>query len=74
MLSMQTGTCATLKLLKAAKNATLLAKCVLFDNWFSSSSTLYSVKEIGCDAIGMVKKIPKMFFRYNGEDMLLTSI
>ena len=29
---------------------------------------------MGYDVIGMVKKTPKMFFRYNGEDMPLTSI
>ena len=63
-----------LELLKAAKTAEIPAKCVLFDSWFSSPSTLHSVKEIGYDVIGMVKKTPKMFFRYNGEDMSLISI
>lgn len=29
---------------------------------------------IGYDVIGMVKKTPKMFFRYNGKDMSLTTI
>ena len=33
-----------------------------------------AVKEIGYDVIGMVKKTPKMFFRYNGGDMTLVSI
>jgi len=32
------------------------------------------VKGIGYDIIGMVKKTPKMFFRYNGEDLSLMSI
>ena len=32
------------------------------------------MKEIGYDVIGMVKKTPKIFFRYNGEDMSLISI
>ena len=32
------------------------------------------MKEIGYDVIGMVKKTPKMFFRYNGDDMSLISI
>ena len=50
------------------------AKYVLFDSWFSSPSSLHSVKEIGYDVIAMVKKTPKMFFRYNGEDMPLTTI
>ena len=33
-----------------------------------------AVKGIGYDIIGMVKKTPKMFFRYNGEDLSLMSI
>lgn len=32
------------------------------------------MREIGYDVIAMVKKTPKMFFRYNGEDMSLISI
>lgn len=74
MLSMQKGTLAMPELLKAAKKATIPASYVLFDSWFSSPSTLHAVKSIGYDVIGMVKKTPKMFFRYNGEDMSLISI
>ena len=62
-----------LTLLETAKKAAIPAKYVLFDSWFSSPSTLHAVKEIGYDVIGMVKKTPKMFFRYNGEDMSLVS-
>ena len=74
MLSMQKGTQAMLELLKATKKANIPAKYVLFDSWFSSPSTLHAVKSIGYDVIGMVKKSPKMFFRYNGEDMSLITI
>ena len=63
-----------LTLLDAAKKAAIPAKYVLFDSWFSSPRTLHAVKSMGYDVIGMVKKTPKMFFRYNGEDMPLTSI
>lgn len=63
-----------LELLKQAKCAAIPAKYVLFDSWFSSPSSIYAVKEIGYDVIAMVKKTPKMFFRYNGEDMSLISI
>ena len=63
-----------LELLESAKKADIPAKYVLFDSWFSSPSSLHSVKEIGYDVIAMVKKTPKMFFRYNGEDMPLTNI
>ena len=73
-LSMQKGTHAMLALLDAAKKASVPAKYVLFDSWFSSPSTLHAVKRIGYDVIGMVKKTPKMFFRYNGGDMSLISI
>ena len=74
MLSMQKGTQAMLELLKAARKSAIPAKYVLFDSWFSSPSTLHAVKSIGYDVIGMVKKTPKMFFRYNGEDMSLITI
>ena len=63
-----------LTLLETAKKAAIPAKYVLFDSWFSSPSTLHAVKGIGYDVIGMVKKTPKMFFRYNGEDMSLVSL
>ena len=74
LLSIQKGTQAMLELLKAAKKAAVPAKYVLFDSWFSSPSTLHAVKTIGYDVIGMVKKTPKMFFRYKGEDMSLITI
>ena len=74
VLSMQKGTLTMLELLKAAQKAAIPASYVLFDSWFSSPGTLHAVKSIGYDVIGMVKKTPKMFFRYNGEDMSLTTI
>lgn len=74
VLSMQKGTLAMPELLKVSKKAAIPASYVLFDSWFSSPSTLHAVKSIGYDVIGMVKKTPKMFFRYNGEDMSLISI
>ena len=73
-LSMEKGTSAMLTLLKEAKKAAIPAKYVLFDSWFSSPSTLHAVKGVGYDVIGMVKKTPKMFFRYKGEDLSLPSI
>ena len=73
-MSVQKGTSVMLELLQHAKNAAIPAKYVLFDSWFSSPSSLHAVKEIGYDVIAMVKKTPKMFFRYNNEDMSLISI
>lgn len=73
-LSMEKGTHTMLTLLDAAKKAAIPAKYVLFDSWFSSPSTLHAVKKTGYDVIGMVKKTPKMYFRYNGYDVSLVSI
>lgn len=73
-LSMLKGTKAMLELLRVAKNSSIPAKYVLFDSWFTSPSTLHSVKGLGYDVIGMVKKSPKMFFRYNGDSQSLVSI
>ena len=74
MLAVEKGTIAMLELLKSAKKADIPAKYVLFDSWFSSPSSLHAVKGMGYDVIAMVKKTPKMFFRYNGEDMPLATI
>ena len=63
-----------LALLETAKKAAIPAKYVLFDSWFSSPSTLHAVKRMDLDVIGMMKKSPKMFFRYDGGDMSLISI
>lgn len=73
-LSVQKGTQVMLELLKTAKAAAIPANYVLFDSWFTSPSAIHSIKEIGYDVIGMVKKTPKMFFRYQGEDQSLISI
>ena len=73
-LSMTKGTQAMLELLKAAKNADIPAKYVLFDSWFSSPKSLHAVKNPGYEVIGMIKKTPKMFFRYNGEALSLIHI
>lgn len=74
MLAVRKGTVAILELLESAKKTGIPAKYVLFDSWFSSPGALHAVKEIGYDVIAMVKKTPKMFFRYQGEDIPLTTI
>ena len=50
-LSMEKGTQAMLTLLDAARKATIPAKYVLFDSWFSSPSTLHAVKSMGYGAV-----------------------
>jgi len=72
--SMQKATEVMLELLRFSKNASIPAKYVLFDRWFTSPSSLHSVKAIGYDVIAMVRKSSKMFFRYQGQDLPLTKI
>ena len=73
-LSMTKGTEVMLELLKAAKTGGIPAKYVLFDSWFSSPKSLHAVKNLGYEVIGMIKKTPKMFFRYNKEELSLINI
>lgn len=73
-LSLTKGTSAMLELLSVAKTAMIPAKHVLFDSWFSSPSTLHAVKALGYDVVAMVKKTPKMFFRFQQADLPLTEI
>ncbi len=73
-LSMTKGTEAMLHLLKMAKTACIPAKYVTFDSWFTSPKSLLAVKNLGFDVIGMVKKTPKMFFEYEGQNLSLIDI
>lgn len=73
-LSMTKGTDAMITLLKTAKASGIPADYVLFDSWFTSPKTIFAIKNLGYDVIGMVKKSPKMTFEYDGQMMPLTEI
>jgi len=74
MMSMTKATSAMLELLSEAKKASIKASHVLFDSWFTSPASIHAVCNLGYHVIAMVKKSPKMHFRYNGTDMPLTEI
>ncbi len=71
---MTKGTEAMLHLLKMAKTTCIPAKYVTFDSWFTSPKSLLAVKNLGFDVIGMVKKTPKMYFEYEGQNLSLIDI
>jgi hypothetical protein len=73
-LSMTKATSVMLELLKEAKRAGIQASSVLFDSWFTSPASIHAVKMLGYHVIAMVKKSPKMFFRYQSVNMPLTEI
>ena len=56
----------------AQKRLNSLPKSMTMQN--INIALVFECLRMGYDVIGMVKKTPKMFFRYNGEDMSLTSI
>ena len=73
-LSMNKGTEAMLKLLKAAKSAKTLADYVLFDSCFSLPETIHAVKSLWYAVITMIKRILKMKFIHNGKALSLMEI
>jgi len=73
-LSVTKATAVAIELLKEAKRAGIKASHVLFDSWFTSPKSIHAICGLGYHVIAMVKKSPKMFFRYNGTDMPLTEI
>jgi len=63
-----------LEMLKEAKEHAIKARYVLFDSWFTMPSTVNSIKEIGFDVIGMVKKSSKIHFIVDGKSVSVKKI
>lgn len=61
-------------LLQEAKEQGFIAKHVLFDSWFAFPNVLARVLGIGFHPIAMVKKSPKVFYRYQGKAITLESL
>lgn len=73
-LAQTKATEALVELLKYAKKFNTPASYVLFDTWFCIGTVIASVKELGYEIIGMVKKSSKVFYLYNGVMQSVTSI
>lgn len=63
-----------LEQLKSAMAEGHTADYVLFDTWFSNPAQLVAVKNLGLDAIGMVKKSPKIHYEFDGKQMTINEI
>jgi hypothetical protein len=63
-----------IEMLDRVKKYSLNAKYVLFDSWFTYPSILLKIKELEYDIIAMVKKMPKLFYSYQGQYMNITKI
>ena len=62
------------EMLQSAVAAGIHAQYVLFDSWFSAPATILKVVAKGLHVIAMVKKTPKIHYRYNGEMLSCTEI
>ncbi len=63
-----------LELIKRALVAGIKADYVLFDTWFSSPAQLIDIKNLGLNAIAMIRKSSKIKYLYNGERYNLNKI
>ena len=73
-LSRTKGTKAMLELIRKALSTGINADYVLFDTWFSSPAQLIDIKNLGLDAIAMIRKSSKIRYFYNGEQLNLNKI
>ena len=60
-------------MIKRILSAGIRAQYLLMDSWFMMPATVSTLAEY-IDVIGMVKKTPKIFYRYNGHAMGLMAI
>lgn len=63
-----------INLLKSALKAGHHADYVLFDTWFSNPAQLIAVKNIGLDAIAMIKKSSRIYYEYEGQQLSIQKI
>lgn len=68
------ATAVMLELLEQAIKSNMKASYVLFDTWFCSPSSLFSVKKLELDVIAMAKKTPKIHYIVDGKKKSLTEI
>lgn len=73
-LAQMKGTEVMIELIKRALSAGHTADYVLFDTWFSSPAQLVAVKNLGLDAIAMIKKSSRIYYEYEGEPLSIKKI
>lgn len=73
-LAQYKGTDVMIELLKRALSAGHRADYVLFDTWFSNPAQLISVKDLGLNAIAMIKKTSRIFYEYEGQQLSIKKL
>ena len=73
-LAQMKGTDAMLELIKTDQATGHQADYVLFDSWFPNPAQLLAVKNLGLDAIAMIKKSSRIRYEYNGKQLSIKKI
>ena len=68
------GTVVMIELIKKALASGIKADYVLFDTWFSAPAQLIQIKQLGLNAIAMIKKSPKVQYLYKGKRLSISQI
>lgn len=63
-----------IELLKTAMNAGHSADYALFDTWFSTPAQLIAAKNLGLNAIAMIKKSSRIRSEYEGKQLSINKI
>lgn len=61
-------------LIKKTTSYCISASYVLFDSWFAFPATICKISKMGIHTICMVKKMPKVMYRYQGKALNLESV
>jgi len=63
-----------LEMLASVKGTPAQAKYVLFDSWFSSPSSILSIKKLGYHVVTRLKNHKNFLYSYNGEHLPISEI
>ena len=74
LMACQKATDVMICLLKTALGAGHKAKYVLFDSWFSNPRQILDIKELGLNAIAMVKRSSKRNYIFEGKQMNIKKV
>lgn len=68
------GTDVMLELIREAQKTGHSADYVLFDTWFANPAQLTAVKNLGLDAVAMIKKSSRIRYEYEGRSLSINKI
>lgn len=74
MTALEKKTDAMVELVKKAVEKRIPADYVLFDSWYAFPKIISKIKALKVDVIAMIKKMPNVYYNFNGKEMPLDQI